>query len=91
MLTQVRPGCRWVHTGSFDSLRCALGVFGFIPSRWVQSRAPLGVHAGSFGSSRIVEFTRVRPGVRWVHPGSLRSALGFDGFILRGLVHTGVP
>ena len=47
---------------------------------------------GSLGSCEVVGFTRVRHGGRWVHPGSLgscRCALEFDGFILRGWVHSG--
>ena len=42
----------------------------------------------------VVGFTRVRPGGRWVHPGSLgslRCALIIVGFIRGRLVHSGSP
>ena len=95
-ITQLRPGYRWIHMGSFGSLRCALGVFGFIRVRLVHSGAP----RGALGSSGVVGFTPVRPGCRCVHPwsiGSLGCALWVVGFILGGTqvcpggswVHTG--
>ena len=81
--TVPRPGSCWVHPASLISLACALavvgfirgralGVFGFIGGRcvnsralsviafilgcWVHSRAPWG----SLSSSWLIEFTRVR-------------------------------
>ena len=49
------------------ALCCALGVVDFIRGRWVQSSAPWG----SLDLSGVVGVTCVRPGGRWVHPGSL--------------------
>ena len=52
----------------------------------------LGAHWGSLVSSSVVGFTRVCPGVLWVHPGllvSLGCSLGIDGFI-RSVVFTRV-
>ena len=64
-----------VHPVSFGSLGFALGVVGFIRSRWVQSGSPLW----SWGPFAVVGFTVVRTGGRWVHPGWLGSS-GVDGF-----------
>ena len=63
----MRPGYRWVDTGSFGSLLCALGVFSFIRVRLVHSGAPWGAlgSCGSLGSFEVVVFTRVRHGGRW--------------------------
>ena len=79
----------WVHPGLLRSfgfthgvvgLSWLVGVVGIIRGRWVHSGAP----SGSVGSSRCVEFTRVLPSGRWVHPeslGSLGLAMGVLGFI----------
>ena len=37
--TRAYPGCHSVHYMSFGSLARALGVVGYIRSRWVHSRA----------------------------------------------------
>ena len=64
---------RWVHScapsGSLGSFRWALGVVGYFLGCWVHSGAPWV----SLSSSGVIEFTRVRPGDQWVHPGSLGS------------------
>ena len=76
--------CRLVHPGSLCSLEFALG-------RWV---LPQGATSGSLGSSGVFEFTRVRPGGRWVHPGTLGAfgfALGGVCFIWGRWVHSGAP
>ena len=91
----MRLGGRLGHSGSFGSQRCTLGVFGFIRVRLVHSGAPWGAlgSCGSLGSSEVVGFTRVRHGGGWVNSvllGSRGCTLGFDGFILRGWVHSGV-
>ena len=49
VFNRVCPGVRWVHPGSFGSLRFAQGVIGFILGRWVHSGAPWV----SLGSSRV--------------------------------------
>ena len=92
--TRVRPVRRWVHAASLVSsgvaLVYALGFVGFIRCRWVLSSAP----CGSLRSSVVVGFTRVCPGDRWVHPGSLGSlvcAMGVVEFIRGGWVHSGMP
>ena len=57
------------------------------PGCWVHS----GVPWGAMGSSGVVGFTRVRPGGRRVHPGSLDSltcALRFVRFIWRRWVYS---
>ena len=92
--TRVRPGVRWVHPGSLRSLRCALGVVGFIRGRLVHSRAHTDgvVFMRVVGSSDVVGFTLVHHGGHSVHPESLVSrgcAFQFDGFIMRGWVHSG--
>ena len=79
------------------SLGFALGVDGFIRSRWVHS----GSRWGSFSSSGVVVFTRVRPGGRWVRSrchwvhapslGSLGFALRVVGFIRDRWVHSDSP
>ena len=70
--SRVRPGGSWVQPGSLRSLGFALGVVGFalcvvefirgscvhLVSRWVL-----------LDSFRVVGFTRVSPGGRWVHSG----------------------
>ena len=70
--TRIRLRGGRVHPGSFGSLGFALGVIGFIRSRWVHSGSPLW----SWGPFAVVGFTVVRTGGRWVHPGWLGS-LGF--------------
>ena len=51
------------------ALWCALGVVDFICGCLVHSGAPWG----SLGLSGVVGFTRVRPGGRYVRPGSLNT------------------
>ena len=84
--TQFRPVFRWVHPGSLGSsgdvgfTRVHTGCRAFIRGRWVHSGAPWGL----MDSSRVVKFTRVRPGGHCVYVGSLGSlvfALGVVGFI----------
>ena len=95
--TRVRPGGRWVHLQSLGpwhspwkslgSLGVALRVVGFMRGRWVHSGSPWG----SFGSSWVVEFTRIRFEYRWLHPeplGSLLFALVLVGFIRCRWVHS---
>ena len=58
----------------------ALGVVGFMCGRWVHFVSPWG----SFSSSGVIGFTRIRPRGRWVHPSSLdslRFAMGVVGFV----------
>ena len=89
VFTRVRPRGCCVNPGSLGSLArameslgslaCALGFVGFILSRWVRSCEPWR----SLGSSEVVRFTRARPVVLRVNPGSLGSlacALGVVGF-----------
>ena len=71
----MRPGGPRVHSVSFGSRMCVLGVVGFIRGRCVHSVHPGAVglipgsrvHScapcGSSGSFRVVGFTRVRLGV----------------------------
>ena len=96
VFTLIRPGGRWVHPRSLDTLWFALrslGSSGFV----VFTR----VCAGTLGSSGIVWFNPVPAGGRWVHPGSLGSlgfalgvvgfALGVVGFMRGRWVHLGSP
>ena len=86
--------------GSFHVVGFAQEDAGFIKCLWVHSNSPWV----SLGSSGVVGFTRVRPGVRWVHLqsfGSLAFALEVVGFTRRrpegrwvhagGWVHSGSP
>ena len=57
----------WVHPGSLWSLRFTLGIVRFIRVRWVHS----GLPRWSLGSFEVVGLSRVRRGVRWVHPESV--------------------
>ena len=91
----MRPGYRWIHTGSFSSVRCALGVVGFIRVRLVPSGALWGSldSCGSFGSSKVVWFIREHPGGvefmrvfgivrgRWVHSSAPWGSLGSSGVV----------
>ena len=76
----VRPGGRWVHSGSLESFGCAVGVVGFILGRWVHSGATWALFA-SFGCNLGVSgFIRFR----WVHSSSPLGSVasfGFAGFI----------
>ena len=103
--TRVRAGVGWVHPGSFfhsGSRWVSLGLLGFaqgavalalevdwiIRCRLVNRVSPWG----SLGSSGVFGFTRIRPGGRWVHPGSLDSlgfALGVLAFIRGCWVQSG--
>ena len=79
----VRPGCRSVRSQMLGSLRCALGVFGFVPGRWgapFWSSGSCGVTGfrgvrpkGSSGSFAFAAFSGVRPGCRPVRSGMLGS------------------
>ena len=73
---------------------CSSGFVGFNRvlhgDRWVHS----GARWEALGSSRVVEFTRVRPGCCCVHPwslGGLGCALGVVWVIRGRLVHSGAP
>ena len=65
--SRVRPGGSWVDLGSLGSIGFALGVVGFAVGV-VGFICGCYVHLGSpwvsFGSSGVVEFTRIRPGGR---------------------------
>ena len=90
-----RTAGRSADPGSLGSVAFALGVVGFIQSaRFTRVRLGsgrvqpdsfhTGSRCGSFGSSGVVGFSRVRPWGRWVHPRSLDSlgfAMGVTGFI----------
>ena len=65
--SRARPGGRWVQQASLCSLVHAIGVDGFIQGRCVH----LGVPLGSIGSSGVVAFTFVRPGVVGLFSGRL--------------------
>ena len=95
--TRVRPGGRWVLSGSLGSLGCGVGL---ILSPWVHFCA-LSV---SLSSSVVIGFSLrwdhpglwgfilVQRGGRWVFPeslGSLVCAQGVVGFIRDHWVHTG--
>ena len=89
---------RRVHPGTLRSPRRSLGVVGLIRGRCVLWDTPWDrvVHQGSLGSLKCVLvvvrfiqclwiFIGVRPGGRWVHPGTLGSPgspLGVVGLIL---------
>ena len=74
----------WVHPVSLGSHRIALGVLRFFRSRWGSSFGSFSssgvclanlsspwVSLASLGFALgVVGFTRVRPGGRWVHPGT---------------------
>ena len=82
--TLVLPGGRWVFPVSLGSHGCTLWDVGFFLGIWGHSYAPWGSPLRSMGSSGVVCFTRLRPGGRWVHPGSLGSlvyAQGVIGFV----------
>ena len=75
--TGVRLGCCLAHPESTDSLGYALEVFVLFP-------VSMGSLGCSSGPSVVAGLNRVRPGVRLVYTGSLRSqgcALGAVGFI----------
>ena len=76
-LIGVRPVCCRVYLKSLGSVGCALGVVGFIPSRWVD----MGAQWRSSVSSRVVGFIWARPGCRRVHPVAFGCALVIVGFI----------
>ena len=68
---------RWVHTGSLGSLRFDLAVVG-VHSCVIRGRLDhSGAHWVTLGSCRVVGFTQVRTGCRWVNQGSLGSDLAF--------------
>ena len=71
-LIRVRSGSRRVHSGSFGSFRCALGVVGFIWRRWV----PSCTLWGSFG---VVGYFLMRPVGFKVYFGSLGTPCGSSG------------
>ena len=63
----VLPRGHWVFPGSLGSLVCVMGAVGFIRCHWVHSGASsgsLGYLGLDMGSSKVVEFTRIRPGSR---------------------------
>ena len=94
---RAQPGSRWVHSGSLGSFRRSLVVIGFICIRLVNwgsfgsfRRVPgvvglIRVHSHSFRSfgrvQGLVLFIWVRLWIHSVSFGSLRRALGVDGFI----------
>ena len=59
-LPRVRSRGRWVNPWSLGSLGGSLVVVGFIRGHLIDEDAP----RGSFSSSGVVVFTRVRPGGR---------------------------
>ena len=80
----VRPGVRWVHSGSLGSRGCTLGRVGgggggvtlvgpeirpVHSGRWVHS----GASRGSSDSLGVFAFTRVRRWGRPIHSGSFRQ------------------
>ena len=73
------------------SLGFALWVVGIVLGRLIHT----GSRWGSLGSSKVVEFTRVRAGVvgfirgRWVHSGSRWGSLGSSGVVGFTRVHSG--
>ena len=76
----VRPGIRRVNLGLLWS---ALGIVRFCYCRWIYCGASLG----SSGSSGVVLFIRVHPGVvgfirvGWVHWGASWGSSGSSGFV----------
>ena len=74
----MRPGARWVHSGSLGSFRCNVVVVGFVPvqpeGRWVYSGS-LGLFKFALGSFWVAGLIRVHLrdatfGVHWVHLGA---------------------
>ena len=59
------------------------GLVGFIRVGWVHSGTPLG----SFDSSGVVGFNRVRLGDGWVHSGEPWVSLGSSSVVGFTLVH----
>ena len=94
---------RRVRSASLGSLRCALGVVGYVRGRWVH-RVALWVSSGSFG---VAGFIRVRPGevgffrgrsVYWSAPWGSSGLFGVSGYIGKRVgfvrsrwVHCGAP
>ena len=73
------------RSGSMGSLRCAIGVDGFIRGRWLVKDAPWWLS----GSSGVARFIVVRPRGRLVPPGSSECALRLVGLIRGRCVHRG--